>query len=132
MTAATAALLADGVLVLHLGIVLFVVGGLVLIVLGNLRGWAFVNRPAFRALHLAAIAVVVAESWFGIECPLTTLEAALRMRAGEPVQAASFIGALLQRLLYFDAPAWAFTMAYTLFGLAVAAAWWCFPPARRR
>lgn len=132
MSAATAALLADAVLAVHLGVVLFVVGGLLLIVIGNGLGWTFVNRPTFRLLHLAAIAVVVAESWFGIECPLTTLEAALRLRAGEPAQAGSFIGALMQRLLYIDAPGWVFTTAYTLFGVAVAAAWWRYPPVGRR
>jgi Protein of Unknown function (DUF2784) len=132
MSADLAAWLADAVLLLHVGVVLFVVGGLGLIVVGNLRGWRFVNRPGFRMLHLAAIAVVVAESWLDIACPLTTLEAALRARAGGPARAGSFIGALMQRLLYFDAPGWVFTMVYTLFGLAVAAAWWRYPPDRRR
>jgi hypothetical protein len=55
-------LLADAVLTLHFGIVVFVVGGLVLVVLGNWRGWGFVNRWWFRLTHLAAIGVVVS-SW---------------------------------------------------------------------
>ena len=76
------ALLADAVLVLHTGIVLFVVGGLLLVVLGNWRGWPWVNRPWFRLAHLAAITAVVAESWLGLTCPLTTLEWWLRARAG--------------------------------------------------
>ena len=66
-------LLADAVLLLHFGIVVFVVGGLVVIVAGNLRGWRWVNRWWWRLVHLAAILVVVAESWFGVMCPLTTL-----------------------------------------------------------
>lgn len=132
MSATTAALLADAVLALHLGVVLFVVAGLPIIVLGNLRGWPWVNRATFRLLHLAAIAVVVAESWLGLACPLTTLEAQLRVAAGQPAQAGSFVGALMQRLLYYDAPGWVFTTAYTLFGVAVVAAWWRYPPALRR
>ena len=36
-----------------------IVGGLVLVVVGNLRGWRWVNRLGWRAAHLAAIAVVV-------------------------------------------------------------------------
>ena len=67
-------------------IVLFVVAGLVLVVAGNLRHWPWVNHLWFRLAHLAAIAVVVAESWFGMACPLTTLEMWLRAEAGGPLQ----------------------------------------------
>ena len=124
--------LANLVLVLHVAVVLFVVGGLVLIALGNWRRWRWVNAWWFRLAHLAAIAVVVAESWFGIVCPLTTLEAWLRVRAGAPVYGGSgFIEHWLQRLLYYDAPAWVFTLGYTAFALLVALAWWRFPPRRR-
>ena len=55
-------LLADAVLALHVAIVLFVVGGLVLVIAGNFRGWRWVNRLWFRLAHLGAIAVVVAEA----------------------------------------------------------------------
>jgi hypothetical protein len=124
--------LANAVLVLHVAIVLFVVGGLVLIVVGNRRSWRWVNRWWFRLAHLAAIGVVVAEAWFGITCPLTTLEAWLRMRAGVPMYGGSgFIEHWLQRLLYYDAPPWVFTLGYTAFALLVGWAWWRYPPTRR-
>jgi hypothetical protein len=124
-------LLADVVLALHVGVVAFVVGGLLLVVIGNLAGWRWVNRLWFRLAHLGAIVVVVAEAWFGLVCPLTTLEMWLRSRArGGSTYTGSFIEHWLQRLLYYDAPAWVFTLAYSLFGLAVAAAWWYFPPRR--
>jgi Protein of Unknown function (DUF2784) len=123
------AALADAVLVLHTAVVLFVVGGLVLVVLGNALGWAWVNRRWFRLLHVAAIGVVVAESWLGLTCPLTTLEAWLRARGGQPAYGAEgFVAHWLQRLLFYDAPAWVFMLAYTLFFAAVAAAWWRWPP----
>jgi Protein of Unknown function (DUF2784) len=125
------ALLADAVLALHLAIVVFVVAGLLLIVVGNLIGWRWVNHLWFRLLHLAAIAVVVAEAWAGLTCPLTTLEMWLREQAQMAQYSGSFIQHWLQQLLYYDAPAWVFTVAYSLFGLCVAAAWWCFPPTRR-
>lgn len=124
-------LLADAVLALHLGVVLFVVGGLVLVVVGNLAGWRWVNRWWLRLAHLAAIAYVAAQAWWGLVCPLTTLEMWLRHTAGEAAYGGSFVGHWLQRLLYWDAPGWAFTLAYTLFALAVAAAWWRYPPRRR-
>ncbi len=120
--------LADAVLTLHVGIVVFVIGGLVLIVIGNLRSWRWVNGIAFRLAHLAAIAVVAAEAWLGVTCPLTTLEMWLRTKARVATYDGSFIEHWLRRILYYDAPPWAFTLAYSLFALAVAAAWWRFPP----
>ena len=115
-------------LALHVAIVVFVIGALVLVVAGNLRHWQWVNRLWFRVAHLAAIAVVVGESWFGLVCPLTTWEMWLRARAGTSTYAGSFIEHWLQRLLYYDAPGWVFTLAYSLFGLLVAATWWYYPP----
>jgi hypothetical protein len=124
--------LADAVLLLHLGVVLFVVGGLLLIVFGNLRGWRWVNHWWLRLAHLAAIVTVAAEAWLGIVCPLTTLELALRERAGQGgAYAGGFIEHWVQRLLYYDLPGWVFIAGYTLFALAVAAAWWRWPPRRR-
>jgi uncharacterized protein DUF2784 len=120
--------LADSVLTLHVGIVVFVIGGLVLIVVGNLRSWRWVNGIAFRLAHLAGIAVVAAEAWLGVTCPLTTLEMWLRTKARVATYDGSFLEHWLRRLLYYDAPAWVFTLAYSLFALAVAAAWWRFPP----
>jgi len=129
---ATWRVLADAVLLAHTAIVAFVVLGLPIIVVGNVRGWPWVNRWWFRLTHAAAIAIVVAESWFGMICPLTTLEAWLRRRAHEAVHEGSFVEYWLQRLIFYDAPAWVFVVAYTVFGLLVAAVWWYFPPDRRR
>jgi polyferredoxin len=125
-----AALLADAILVLHVLVVVFVVGGLVFIVAGNVAGWAWVNALWFRVAHLAAIGIVAAQAWLGVLCPLTTLEMWLRGQAQQPTYRESFIEHWLSRLLYYDAPAWAFVAAYTLFGLAVLATWWRWPPNR--
>ena len=124
-------LLADVVLSIHFAVVVFVVGGLVLIVIGNWRRWRWVDGWWFRLAHLAAIAVVVAQAWVGVVCPLTTLESWLRVRARGAAYESSFIEHWLQRVLFYEAPVWVFTVAYTLFGLAVLAAWWYFPPRRR-
>ena len=125
-------LLADAVLVLHVAVALFVVGGLAAILVGNRRGWLWVNGWWFRLIHLAAIAAIAGQSWLGRICPLTTLEIELRAKAGAATYSGSFIGHWLQRLLYYEAPAWVFVVAYTLFALAVVTAWWRYPPRSRR
>ena len=122
--------LADLVLVLHAAIVLFVVGGLVLVLLGNARGWQWVNATWFRVAHLAAIAVVALQAWAGVVCPLTTLESWLRVQGGSPGYTASFIEHWVQRILFFEAPAWVFTLLYSAFAAVVAATWWRYPPTR--
>ena len=126
--------LADLVLVLHAGVVLFVVGGVILVLLGNsnIRGsrWFWVNAFWFRAAHLLAIGVVALQAWAGVVCPLTTLESWLRIQSGSAGYAESYIALWLQRLLFYSAPEWVFTLIYTAFCAAVAAAWWFFPPKR--
>jgi len=123
--------LADVVLVLHFAVVLFVVGGLGLIVGGNLAHWRWVNGWWFRAAHLGAIAVVVAEAWLGATCPLTSLEVWLRGQAGAATYQVGFIEHWVQRLLFYQAPAWVFVLGYSLFASLVVAAWWIFPPQSR-
>lgn len=125
-------LLADVVLTMHFAIVAFVIGGLVFIVVGNVGGWRWVNAFWFRLAHLAAIGIVVAEAWLGSVCPLTTLEMWLRSQARTATYSGSFIEYWLQRILYYDAPSWVFSLGYSLFGFLVAAAWWYFPPQPRR
>lgn len=124
--------LADVVLTLHVAIVAFVVGGLLLVIVGNRRGWRWVNARWFRLAHLATIAVVVAEAWLGVACPLTRLEMWLRAKAGATTYSGSFIEHWLQRLLYHDAPPWAFVLGYSLFALLVVLAWRRFPPSGPR
>jgi hypothetical protein len=123
---------ADAVLLLHAAIVCFVVLGPVLVIAGNLRGWRRVNAFSFRAAHAVAILIVITEAWTGIACPLTTFEAWLRRQAGLAGYAGGFIEYWLQRALYHDFPAWAFTLGYSVFGLFVLAVWLRFPPDFRR
>jgi hypothetical protein len=115
--------LADLLLAFHVLFVLFVVIGLLLILLGGVRGWAWVRNPWFRLGHLAAITFVAAQAWLGEICPLTTWEMNLRDRAGEATYAGGFLEHWLQALLYYEAPSWAFTTAYSGFALLVAGSW---------
>jgi hypothetical protein len=122
------ALLADVVLVLHFAFVLFVVGGLALILVGAVAGWRWIRNRAFRYAHLAAIVFVAAEALVGVACPLTVWEHLLR--SGSP-DGPSLVGRWVSRLLYYDFPEWVFTAAYVLFAIAVAVTLWLVPPATR-
>lgn len=116
-------LLADLVLISHVSFVLFVILGLVLILTGGALRWRWVRNRWFRGLHLAAVAVVVMQAWLGVVCPLTSLENALRLPAGQATYPGSFITYWLHSLLYYRAPAWVFTAIYSTFGLLVLASW---------
>jgi len=121
-------LAADLLLFSHVLFVAFVVFGLVLILVGKVRRWNWVRNLWFRVAHLAAIGVVVLQSWLGVICPLTTWEMALRERAGDVVYAGSFIAHWLESILYFRAPAWVFVVGYTAFGALVVASWFWVRP----
>ena len=126
-------LAADAVLLLHVLFVVFVVVGLVVILVGGACGWRGVRNRTFRLLHLAAIGVVALQAWLGVICPLTTLEMALRERAGDnAVYQGTFVAHWLDRLLYYQAPNWVFVVAYTLFAALVAASWFWVRPDQRR
>jgi len=124
-------LLADIVLLSHFATVGFVIGGLAAIPIGNFRHWAWVNGLVFRITHLIVIAVVVLQAWLGKLCPLTMLENWLREQAGQPRYDGSFIQHWVERVLYYDAPAWVFTLSYTVFALLVLAASLWFPVAKK-
>lgn len=125
-------LLADAVLVVHLGVILFVIGGLFCIILGNtVRRWPWVNSWAFRLVHLGAIAFVVAQAWLGQECPLTTLESWLRVQSGAIGYERGFIEHWIQWLIFYQAPGWVFAILYSAFAALVIVAWVAYPPARR-
>jgi glucan phosphoethanolaminetransferase (alkaline phosphatase superfamily) len=114
---------ADLMLFLHLLFVAFVVIGLLLILAGGRWAWGWVRNPWFRGAHLAAIGVVVLQSWFGVVCPLTKIEMLLRERAGDIVYEGTFISHWMESILYYRAPPWAFAAGYTAFGALVLASW---------
>ncbi len=122
--------LADLILWLHVAIVAFVVLGEALLLAGGLAGWRWIRNLPLRLLHLALIAYIALQAWFGMACPLTVWEQDLRRLAGQSPYKASFIEYWLSRLIFFQAPWWVFVAAYTAFLLLVAGTWWRFPPRR--
>jgi hypothetical protein len=120
-------LLADVVLIAHVAFVSFVVGGLAFIWLGAWRSWEWVRGFWFRILHLCAIAFVAMEALIGMACPLTRLEDWLRLDETQ----GGFTERWLHATLYWDFPAWVFTVAYVAFAGAVALTFVLLPPRRR-
>jgi hypothetical protein len=120
--------LADIVLILHTLVALFIVGGFVAIWAGAALHWTWVRAPRFRFVHLCAIGIVAALALLDIPCPLTVLED--RLRTGT-VGTQGFIEYWVGRLLYYDLPAWVFTLAYALFALIVLLTWRFVPPRPR-
>jgi hypothetical protein len=82
--------LADVAVVLHVGFVLFVVVGGVLVM----------RWPRVAWVHLPAAAWGAWVEFAGWVCPLTPLENALRTRGGEAAYTSSFVEQYLMPILY--------------------------------
>ncbi|HET7670624.1 MAG TPA: DUF2784 domain-containing protein [Burkholderiales bacterium] len=120
-------MIADVILVVHFGIVLFIVGGLIAVWIGAGLGWRWIRNPWFRYLHIGAIAFVAGEALLGIACPLTVWEDLAR----GGVRAESFVGRWVRRVVFYEAPEWVFTVAYVAWTLATLATLRLVPPTRR-
>ena len=115
------------VVIAHLAIVLCIVAGLPLIYVGRARRWRWVRDWRWRMAHLGAIVFVAAESLAGVVCPLTLWENTLRGQHSQE----GFIEHWVDRILFYDLPTWAFSVAYVAFAAAVVATWFAVPPQRR-
>jgi hypothetical protein len=90
MNPAVSGLLADLVMVVHLGFVIFVVAGALLVV------W----RPRAAWLHLPCALYGAAIELFGWVCPLTPWEQSLRRAAGQAGYVGGFSEHYVGRILY--------------------------------
>lgn len=113
---------ANAVVLFHLVYVAVVLLGLLLIGLGGVLKWKWVRNFWFRALHLSMMSVVVVETVFGIECPLTTWENQLRRAGGDDIRGGDFIARFANDLLfptYTDDNRIYYTIAYYAVGALV-------------
>lgn len=83
-------ILADGVMMLHFGFVLFVALGGLLVLLRRWIAW----------IHVPCVLYGAAIEFFGWVCPLTPLEVQLRRAAGQAGYAGGFIQHYLEGILY--------------------------------
>jgi len=124
-------LLADIIAIIHLGYVIYVILGFVLIVVGIICRWKWIRNLAFRITHLLAIVGVACEALLGVNCPLTVLEFKLRYASNFSEEKVSFIGTIIDSLLYYNAPMWLFTIIYAAFALLVIITFIIAPPVRK-
>ena len=125
-------ILANAILILHAAFVVFIVLVVPLVYIGKALNWGWVRFYWLRIAHLLGICIVVAQSWAGIICPLTTLEMWLRENNDLATYSGGFIEYWLQRLIYWDFPAWAFIVIYSLFALLAIFTWYVVPPTKSR
>ena len=119
--------LARAVLAAHLVVIVFNVFGLIAVPLGARFGWRWVRIRWWRALHLAALAVVALQALFGRACFLTIWQAELE--GAGPAQ--PLIERWIDGLVYWPLPIWVFTVGYLLiFAYAIGLWVWIGPEKR--
>lgn len=127
------AFLADLLAALHLAVVLFMIGGLALILIGWPLRWRWIRNPWFRFAHLGIMAYIAYSAARGELCFLTHWEHDLRTEAGQTSDAQiSFVGRLLRDVLYVETPKQTLDLFYYGFGALVLIALVFAPPRLRK
>lgn len=121
---------ADAILLLHVLVVIFNIFSLLFIFVGKVYNWHWISNPWFRLIHLISVSIVVLLSWLNSICPLTSIEMALRAKAGDTTYTGTFISHWLETILYYQVPPWVFAVCYTIFGILVIVSWYMIPPRR--
>jgi len=124
-------LLADIIAIIHLGYVIYAILGFILIVLGIILRWKWIRSLSFRITHLLAIVGVACEALLGVNCPLTVLEFKLRYASCLSGKKVSFIGNIIDSIVFYNAPVWLFTIIYAAFALIVVITFIIAPPKRK-
>lgn len=115
--------LANGVLILHFGFIVFVVLG----------GLLVLRRPRLAWAHVPAVLWGVFTEYAGVVCPLTPLENALRRLGGEAGYQGGFIEHYLMAAIYPEGLTRAAQIALGTFVLLVnLAVYWRLALIRRR
>lgn len=117
------------VLAIHFAVIAFNVLGLIAILLGAPLGWAFVRAPLWRVLHLLSWAAVAFQAAAGRACFLTDWQFNL---AGGRGEAEPLVARLVNGLIYWPLPLWAFAILYAATFALVVALFWIVPTRRRR
>jgi hypothetical protein len=101
--------LAEAVLAAHVVVIGFNLFGLIAVPLGARLGWRFVRVRWWRWLHVGSMAVVAVQALAGRACFLTLVQDRLGGGTGAP---APLIMTVVNRLVFWPLPIWAFTAIY--------------------
>jgi hypothetical protein len=115
------------ILLIHLGVVVFNVFGLLAIPLGKWLDWEFVRGFWWRFAHVVSLAVVALQAVLGRACFLTIWENALRVHA-ETVGPPPMIATYVNSVLYWPLPLWVFAGGYLAVLLYALMLWRWVPP----
>jgi uncharacterized membrane protein len=134
MSPSTAHVLADTVLVLHAGVVIFNIFWMIAVPVGAWLGWRFVRTFGWRIAHIASLAVVAIQPLLGRYCFLTLAQEALDAQAvaGGGAPAPNLIERVATVIVFWPLPPWIFVYLYVAAFLWTAALWWLVPPLRKR
>jgi hypothetical protein len=117
-------MLADAIMLLHLGIVVFNAAMLLLVPIGA-RRWQWVRYRPLRLVHLAMMLFIAVQALMGRYCPLTLVETALR----DDAPARAFLMRLVETVLYWPLPLEFFAALYLACAVWTLALWVLVRPA---
>ena len=117
-------LIADIVLILHFGFVIFITSGFFIIPIGYRLNWKWIINRKLRLFHFGMMAFVTLETLLGITCPLTVIENTIR----DVNQGSLFVSYWIRQLIYWDVPKFVFLILYNLFLVWTLLLWKLCPP----
>ncbi len=127
-------ILADLMVAIHVGYIVYVVLGQLLIIVAAPMKWEWARNPWFRYSHLTAIGIVAYEAIRGLRCPLTVWEEQLRELAGQVFNGSeTFMGRVLHNLMFIEnQPEIFFTTMYIAVLVLVIQSLVMYPPRKFR
>ena len=117
-------LLADFILFVHILVAVFISFGILIIPIGGILNWHWCKNFCLRALHLGLTIIVFGETIVGVSCPLTVAENFFR----ENTTSQSFIGKLMEDVLYWNLSATMFLYLYGFCSVWLLMLWLFVPP----
>jgi hypothetical protein len=120
--------LAQSVLALHVGVILFNIFGLIAVPLGAAFQWEFVRVFWWRALHIASLVVVAIQAMLGDACFLTYWQSDLLRAAGQMPSDEPLIQRTIEDLIFWSLPLWVFAAGYVAVLACAMVLWKLVPP----
>ncbi len=118
--------IADIILILHFGIILFITSLFFLIPVGYKFNWIFTKNIKIRVFHAGLMTFVTIETFLGIACPLTYLENYF-LNENEN-ENKLFLSYWLNKIIYWDLPSYFFLIMYLICLFWTFIMWYIFPP----